>query len=173
MKKLLLAIVLLASISVGFAQNVQIDQFFQKYEGQPGFTSVLVTEKLFALAASAVGDDPELQNVVDGIKGIRILVFENSETNVKSAEYYKEFMSTVSTAQFEELMTVNSEGDKVKFYGKMKGDNILSEMLLVCDADGEFVMISIVGDINMDEISKLSDIKIDGMEELKKVEENK
>ncbi len=99
------------------------------------------------------------------------MVFENTENNAKSGEYYHEFMSTVSTGNFDELMTVNSEGDKVKFYGKMASDKILNEMLLVCDSDGEFVMISILGEINMEDISKLSEMDINGLEELKKVED--
>ena len=173
MKKLLLSAILFASATIGFSQNVKIDEFFKKYEGQEGFTSVFVTEKLFALAASAVGSDPELHNVVDGIKGIRILVYENTENNAKSGAYYNEFMSSVSTAQFEELMTVNSEGEKVKFLGKVTNGSIISEMLLVCDADGEFVMISIVGEIDMKDISKLSEMGIEGLEELKTIEENK
>lgn len=171
MKKLILSAILFAAATSLFAQNAQIEQFYQKYEGKEGFTSVKITEKLFALAASATGSDPDIQNVVDGIKGIQILVFENTENNAKSGEYYREFMSTVSTSNFDELMTVNSEGDKVKFYGKMASEKVLNEMLLVCDSDGEFVMISILGEINMEDISKLSEMDIDGLEELKKVED--
>ena len=55
----------------------------------------------------------------------------------------------------------------MRFYGKMASDKILNEMLLVCDSDGEFVMISILGEINMEDISKLSEMDINGLEELK------
>ena len=56
-------------------------------------------------------------------------------------------------------------------FGEMASDKILNEMLLVCDSDGEFVMISILGEINMEDISKLSEMDINGLEELKKVED--
>jgi len=173
MKKLLLLTIFSVSAVLTFAQNVQVDAFFKKYEGKEGFTSVVVSEKLFALAASAVGTDPELQSVVDGIKGVRILVYENTEANVKSGEYYNDFVSTVTTTQFDELMAVNSATERFKLFGKVTSDKVIDELLLVCDADGEFVMVSIVGTIDIEKISKLSEMGIEGFDELEKIQDNK
>ncbi|MFI5171259.1 MAG: DUF4252 domain-containing protein [Chitinophagales bacterium] len=171
MKKLVIAIFTLASGLTAVAQNVQIDQFFQKYEGKPGFTSVNVSEKLFTLFASAAGDDPELQSVVEGLKGIKVLVYENEEGTSKSAEYYKEFSTALPQNIYEELMTVNSENDKVIIMGKLASEKVLDELLVLCDADGEFVLVSIIGKIDIEKISKLSDIDIDGLDELEKMDD--
>lgn len=169
MKKLLLLTILFATTALAFAQNAQIDAFFKKYEGKEGFTSVVVSQKLFALAASAVSTDVELQSVVEGIKGVKILVYENTEGNAKSGEFYKDFVANVNTTQLDELMSVNSSTEKVKLYGKASGDKAIDELLLVCDADGEFVMVSITGIIDFEKIGRLSQIDIEGFDELEKL----
>lgn len=172
MKKILLSATALLAASMMYAQSSQIDQFFQKYEGKEGFTSVIVTEKLFSLVASATEESAEWDALVDGIKGIRILVYENEEgAATKSGQFYNEFMSTVNTSGFDELMNVTSETEKVKLYGKSVTGSTLNDMLLVCDADGEFVMISILGAIDLSKISQISDLDIEGLDELKKIEE--
>lgn len=171
MKKLLIIVFALATGLVSFAQKPQIDQFFQKYEGKAGFTSVNVSEKLFSLFASATSEDPELKSVVEGLKGIKVLVYENEDGNSKAGEYYKEFSSGFSANNYEELMTVNSETDKVVILGKMASEKILDELLILCHADGEFVLVSIIGKIDIEKLSKLSDMDIDGLDELKKIED--
>ncbi len=170
MKKLMLSLITLIAGSAAFAQTQQIDAFFQKYEGKEGFTSVIVSEKLFSWVASAADDTQEWQSAVEGIKGIRILVYENTEGNSLSGQYYNEFMTSVPVTGYEELMDVNAEGEKVKLYGRNITGSVLNDMLLVCDADGEFVMISIMGAIDINKISDIGDLDIEGLDELKKIE---
>lgn len=170
MKKMLLSACALIIGSAAFAQTPQIDAFFQKYEGKEGFTSVQVSETLFSWIASATDDTEEWQSVVDGIKGIRILVYENTDSTAQSGKFYNEFMSSVPLTGYQELMDVKAEGEKVKLYGQNITGSVLNNMLLVCDADGEFVMISIAGAIDISKISELGDMDIDGLEELKKLE---
>ena len=176
MKKVLLVLIAIGASFATFAQATQIDQFFQKYEGKPGFTSVNVSEKLFSLVASAASEDVEPQSVVDGLKGIKVLVYENEEGNTKSGEYYREISSTLSLNSYEELMTVNSELDKVRILGKMESDKVINELLILCDADGEFVLVSLFGTIDVEKISKLSklqDINIEGLDELENLDDKK
>ncbi len=172
MKKLLSVVCIMGISMITFAQSAQIDQFFQKYEGKEGFTSVNVTEKLFSIFASAASNDAELQSVVEGLKGIKVLVYENEEGSTKSGDYYKELSAALPLSTYEELMTVNSETDKVRILGKMASDKVINELLIVCDADGEFVLVSIMGLIDVEKISKLSEMNFDGMDELKKLDNN-
>ncbi len=170
MKKLIFSAIALFAGATAFAQTAQIDQFFQKYEGKEGFTSVVVTEKLFSWVASAADNAEEWQSVAGDIKGIHILVYENAEGETRSGQYYNEFMASVPTTGFEELLNVTSETEKVRLYGKKIEGSKLTDMLMVCDADGEFVLISIMGAIDLDKISKMSDLDIEGLDELKKLE---
>ena len=159
--------------SFAIAQSTDLDQFFHKYEGKEGFTSVNVSEKLFSLCASALTSDPEMQSMVDGFKSIKVLVYENAEGTPRSGEFYKEASEAIPRSQYEELMTLNSEGEKVVMLGKLESEKVIDELLFLCDADGEFVLVSIIGKIDMEKISKLSDMNIEGLDELKKVEQKK
>ncbi len=170
MKKMLFALFAIVTASVTFAQSSPVDQFFHKYEGKEGFTTVNVTEKLFSLFASAITDDPEMQSVVDGLKHIQILVYENEEGDPKSGQFYQEASAAIPVTQYEELMTVNSGTDKVRLLGKTSSDKVIDELLMIVDADGEFVLISILGTIDLDKISRISDLQIEGIDELKKLD---
>jgi len=172
MKKIILSAAMMAISALSFAQADALDQFFQKYEGKPGFTSVNVSEKLFALVASAApSDDPELKQLVEGIRGVQVLAFENEEGNAKSKEYYKEAQAVLPTNGFEELMTVQSEDEKVLLLGKVSSESVIDEMILICDDNSEFVLVRIEGKIDMKNISRLSEMGIDKLDELEKIED--
>ena len=172
MKKVNILIPALLAASSVFAQNAAIDQLFQKYDGKEGFTSVNVSEKLFDLAASAMGnEDPELTAMVGELKGIKILTYENREGSLQSREYYNEAEKALNLSSYEELFDVKSDGDKVRLLAKPFTGNVIDELILLVDSDDEFVLIDINGKIDFDKISKLSNMKLDKMDELKKVEE--
>jgi len=169
-KQIALATAILAMGTL-VAQNASVDQFFAKYEGQEGFTSVNVSETLFEWVATAAEESDEWKSVVEGIKGVRILVYENTENDARSGQLYQEFMSSSPATGYEELMDVTSDNEKVKLYGRNIEGSVLQDMLLVCDADAEFVLISIVGAIDLKSISKIADMDIEGLDELKKLEQ--
>ena len=154
------------------AEQKVYTQLFDKYEGKEGFTSVSVSETLFSLIASAAPvDEKEVKDMIDDIKGIRVLVYDAD--SMKSIQYYKEISGSISKNDYKELMTVNSEGDNVVFLGKMSSEKVVDELLLLCNSGSEFVMVSIVGKIDMDKISKLSDMSIEGLDKLKKADDAK
>jgi hypothetical protein len=69
-------------------------------------------------------------------------------------------------------MTVRDEGTNVEFLVKDTGD-IINELLLLVGGD-EFVMMSFVGNIDLDKISKLANsLDIDGAQHLDKLEDKK
>ena len=62
----------------------------------------------------------------------------------------------------------------VRILGKMESDKVINELLILCDADGEFVLVSLFGTIDVEKISKLSklsDINIEGLDELDNLED--
>lgn len=172
MKKIILSAALLALTSISFAQADALTMFFEKYEGKTGFTSVNVSEKLFSLAASATpADQADVKELVDGIKGIKVLAFENSEGNIKSKELFAEAQKLLPSGQYEELMTVNSDGEQVIMLGKTASESVIEEMILLVEDEEEFVLVWINGIIDMKNISKLSEMGIDHLDELNKIED--
>jgi hypothetical protein len=64
-------------------------------------------------------------------------------------------------------MTVRSKDDDVHFMIKANG-NIIRELLMISVSEDGFTLLSFVGDIDLNKLSKLSsDMGIKGMENLK------
>jgi len=171
MKYLSLLILFMVSISTSYAQAGAIDTYFSKYKDDDRFTMVFVSPKMFQMfskIADGADDkiDPELTEVISSLKGLRILTTEH-----EGRAFYKEAISTINTTSYEELMTVRSEGDDVKFLVKdTDGGNIVEELLLLVGGD-EFVIMSFIGRINLKQIGKLAkQLDIDGVDHLEKLD---
>lgn len=169
-------IFLLACItgSLAFAQNSWTDDFFSKYEGKPGFTSVLVTQQLFSLLASATTpDNNDIKSLVEGLQGVKVLAFDADSTDTaKAAAYYREAYSEMPKDQYDALMTVHSETDNVLLLGRMQSPEILSELLLLCTSDDSFVLVQVKGTIDLNNIAKLKDLNIEGLDKIPETKNN-
>lgn len=152
------------------AQNAML----QKYKGHEDFTTVSISKKMFEMIAKFDFDDEEERTVgkelLHSIKGIDILVYENEDSlynNGFSRTLYNEAASELSSINnFEELMTVKDGLDDVQFLIKEQADTI-QQLLLLVGSEEEFVMITIEGNLDLNQLSKLSEaMDIKGMEHL-------
>jgi hypothetical protein len=150
----------------GNAQNDAISKYFSKYMDDESFTMVYVSPKMFNLVSKLDIDDmdADVKELLKGIKGLRILTTENDPM-----AYYHEAVANFGISEYESLMTVRSDNEKVNFLIK-SNDDIVEELLLLVGGD-EFVMLSFIGNIDLNKISKLAgSMDIDGMEHLEKIE---
>jgi len=151
------------------AQTTAIEKFYQKYENDEDFTVVYVSQHMFSLFADLEVEDEEDQMVLEllkDLKGLHILVTEKNPER-----YYKEAIGLVKDPAYEVLMKVREEDTRVQFFVKKKGNLIDELLLLVQEDDDEFVLISIVGIIDLKKIAVLGEsMDIDGLEHLKHVE---
>ena len=134
---------------------------------------VYVSPKMFQMftkVAEGAGDDiePEITEMISNLKGLKILT-----TDVDARDFYKEAIDMFDTSQYDELMTVRSEGDDVKFLVKdSDGGNVVDELLLLVGGD-EFVMLSFVGEIDLRQIGRLArSIDMKGANHLEKLKSN-
>ena len=148
------------------AQADAIEKYFEKYMDDENFTAVFISSKMFDILARIETDDEdyeEMKEVIKDLRGIRILVRENGGN-----QFYEEAIKMINFKEYEELMTVRDEGTNVKFVIKDEGD-IIEELLLVVGGDDEFVLMSLIGKIDLEKISKLAN-DIDGVEGLQHLE---
>ncbi|BDS12026.1 DUF4252 domain-containing protein [Aureispira anguillae] len=169
MKNIITTIVLATLIIQGaWAQNNAIDKYFKKYEDSDAFTSVYVSEYMFSLFADIDMENPEdkeVMEILNGLKGLQVLTTDKSPQ-----KYYEEAIQLINQKEYKVLMKVKDEGTNVRFLIK-KEKNSVKELLLLVGGD-EFVLLSIVGNINLNKISKLAKhMDIQGLEHLDKVEE--
>lgn len=169
MKKIILNLVLLISPFLLIAQNTPVDELFEKYSGKEGFTSVYITSYMFSMFADMETEDPELDELVKNLTGIKILATD--ETYSGNANFYTEIINKLPLSKYKELMVIKEKDQDVKFLIHEKDGKII-ELLLIAGGKNENALISIQGNIDLKNISKLSkSMQIEGLEHLEEIDE--
>ena len=122
-------------------------------------------------------DDPETQqykDLIDNIDYIRVFMTEDDATRNDMNSTVTNYLK--SNKGLEELMRVNDDGKRVRFYSKDgESEGFVSELLMhvTGEMDGKQMsaIMSLTGDLNLNQISKLTkDLKLPGSEELKNID---
>lgn len=173
MKKIVLISVALCAVSLTQAQ-------FEKFENNPDITKVVIHEGMFQLLAGVELDldDPEAQefkDVVTKLKGVK--VFTTGDPSL-GAEIRTAAMSYQKKRKLQELMSINDKDADITFYTQNGTKNgHVSELLMVisdikgvnaADREVETVVVSIIGDIDLNKIGSLTG-KMNLPKELNKV----
>jgi phosphoenolpyruvate carboxylase len=171
MKSLFLSLLtlLIASVSAT-AQEDAITKYFNKYIDDTTFTSVYISPKMFSMVSKVeIKDmDPEVQQVIASMKGMRILHTEKNAT-----KYYQEALKVINTNEYEVLLTARDKGENVRFMVKESGD-IIQELLMVVGGENNFALLSFIGNIDLKKIGKLAEaLNIDNLEYLKNLDQKK
>lgn len=175
MKYLFVALIAMCSfLNTGQAQDDAITKYFEKYMEDDAFTVVYLSPKLFQLLGKLEIEEIEdeeaeaILEVVDDLKSLRVLT-----TDENAEQYYKEAVNTINTKDYEVLLTVRDDEENVQFLVKDEG-NTINELLLLVGGTNEFVMVSFVGKIDLDKISRLAKkLDVDGVEHLDKLDDRK
>ena len=114
------------------------------------------------LISAFMKSDFDAQDVINNLKSIRILTVEDEELNNR-LNFFEELASELDLSGYEELMVVKESDKDLKFLVKEKGKRI-DELLMIGGGPGQNVLISIKGDLDLQNISSIS--KTMGIEEL-------
>ena len=153
-----------------YAQDDAIGKFFGKYVEDSRFTVISISPKMFRLLSKVDWDTipSELKQTVSKLQSLRILSTETSPQ-----QFYKEALTRIDMKEYEELITIRNKNDNVRFVVKQNGGLIRELLMIAVDEDG-FTLMSFVGDIDLDKLSRLSSsMSIKGMENLKNVKKKK
>lgn len=171
MKKYVLTIMTLSIVSLGFSQAV-VTKYMDKYESDETFTKVSVSSKMFSLFSEMEGSEEDEQlfyDITSKLKGMKVIMSEKV-SNPKSL--YNTALSDVEKAGFEELMTVKDAEENVMISIKEKAGTI-EELIMVIGGNQQFGMVSIFGEINLKEISKLASLmRVSQLKYLEKIGES-
>ena len=155
MKKIFLAAIVMFGATFGFAQENIVDKHFSHYKGTDEFTTVHISGKMFELASQidieVEGEEMKtLKEMASRIESFNLIVGEELP-NLDSE--YKSAVKLVRSSH-EELMRVNSpEGN---FMFKVDEDNgIVRELILVGKAEGKFIVFSLMGEIELNELGTM------------------
>lgn len=167
MRKLILSLVLVLSTSTFFAQSV-----FDKFEDQEGITSVVVNKKMFALLSKMDVKDKESQQYVNLIKKLDNLRVFVTQSDKKADEMKAVSDKYIKSSTLEELMKISEKGKSVKIYVKSgASESQIKELMMFVEGSGneETVLMSLIGDFDLNELSVLTDkMNLPGGDDLKK-----
>lgn len=171
MKKILITLILLLTAVSLHAQNDAISRFFSQYMDDERFSSVYISGKMFNLFAKISDDKDEkvMRETISKLGGLRIL----SSDKVNGVKMFEEVSKNLTTKGFEELMFIKEGGKPEMQFLVKEADGKINELLMLSGSGNEFFMLSLIGDIDLNQISKLSkSMDIQGMENLEKIGEN-
>jgi len=129
------------------AQNPSFDRFFDRYTDKDGF----VTVKFTNLPAEMFGfenKDPEFR-----ISSLRVLTVQDENLNSK-LNFYSEIVPRINRSGYEELMSVNHNGEKSILLCK-KDKKRITEVLFVSGGKNN-VMVEITGSMLLEQAKKMT-----------------
>ena len=171
MKKFVIGVVMMVVAVAVQAQDNAINKFFSKYQNDESFSQVTVSSKMFGLFTNMDVEKPEDKEVLDAIskiKGLRIL---GKQQTRDSRALYKEAMAMIPQKEYEELLTVRDKDKDMKFFIKESGGKI-SELVMVMGGNEEFMVLSIFGEIDLKQMSKIGrKMDVEGLKNLEKIKD--
>lgn len=179
MKKLLLIFAITFSYFIQInAQKDKLDQLFDKYQESEGVTSIKIAKPMFNMLNKLNINDSELEQIkplLSKINGLRILIVEKptaanntgSQNKINLGNFQSlqsDINNSIKNMKYEELMTVNSKDNKIKFLSSDATNGILDNLLLNINSEGNTVLMMLDGKISMDDVNKLiNETQIYGM----------
>lgn len=170
MKRIIIFYVL-AIITINLWPQSPADKVFDKYSGAEGFTTVYITKYMFDLFKDVENNNvsDEMQEAISRLNSIKILATDDDPDTKTSINLYDEVMKNLPQAEYKEMMVIKEKDENVRFLVREKDSKVVELLLLVGSPD-ESVMISIQGDIDMKNISKITKaLNIEGMEKLENI----
>ena len=173
MKKGLIAFVLILGSMAAMAQGTIVSKYFDDLADNEAYTKVSVSSKMFSLFTELeAGSEAEKEflKAVSKLKGLKIIA---ADSVPNSAAMYKKAISDVNKAGYEELMSVQDAEENMKFSIKEK-NGVIEELLMVAGGKKGFVLLSLYGEIDLKNISKIAQaMKVEGLQNLTKLDEDK
>ena len=188
-KKAIVLLAIMIAPIVSFGQS-----FFDKYESMKGVTSGVIGQKMFKMIATIDVDldDPEAQGFLNMVKKIESVKVLSTGDKSISASLASDAEKYISSSKLDELMRFKDGNQTVKFYVKEgRDENHVKELLMYIDGlkeltkdskveingekrDIETIVVSIIGDVDLREISKItSKMNVPGGEHLEKAGKGK
>ncbi|WP_293930154.1 DUF4252 domain-containing protein [Sphingobacterium sp. UBA6645] len=152
MKTIMLICALLFA-GIAQAQVSKLDDIFEQYKEQKGVTSIKIGKPMFKMLNKMNIDDADLETIrplFSKINSIKMLIVEGSQPTLKNA-----VTNAVDNLKFEELMVVNSEGNKIKFLAKSVEGDLLNNLLLSIVSDEDTIFMILDGAMSYDDINNL------------------
>lgn len=156
-KSILIWMLLLPSLLMG--QQMNFRTLYDKYTGKEGFTTIDLSMELLRTLGRVADEDVEWSDLLKNIQSIRIVMASS-----KSEEFVTDMERIIEDTDYTLLTSINESGQKTKFFcsvlpeneKKSKSSNRDKEFLMLSYGNNDNLVMQIVGDVDVSQISKLS-----------------
>ncbi len=168
-------LIILIAICIGFSANAQNDvvtKLFNQYYDNEDFTKISVSSKMFELFTNIEPGDEDEEEILEAISNLKGLKVIAADSIGNSKKLYTDAVKKISGNGYEELMEVKDAQEDMKFMISEK-DGIINELVMVVGGHKSFFILSLYGEINLKNISKLSkSMNVKGMEYLQQLDDS-
>ena len=149
-----------------FGQSDKLNLLFEQYQDTEGVTSIKIAKPMFRLLGNLNIEDEDLKKIkplINKVNSLKILVVDKPDSNDKDSivaynnfqKVQKSMLAALKNLNYEELMTVNSKDNKIKFLAANTASNVLDNLLLSINGEDSNVLMMLDGKISMDDVSNL------------------
>lgn len=154
MKKAILSILLLASVTVAFAQKNP----FEKFSDMDGVTSVYISKTMLSMipkGGKTNFNGVDVGGFLNKLSSILILTSEDKKVAPQMLSLANE---RVKGRDYELLMRVKTDdNDNVNFFMIGSSDNIQELIMIVAGNDGENVIMQFLGDFTLKDVQQMTE----------------
>lgn len=137
---------------VGAAQQLNYSGFFDRYENDKEFRTVVLGRKMMEMMSEQTSDR-EMRRTLAGIEHIKVI-----STSTYNESFVADARAVTSSSSYKLVSSVSEGGREVSFYvqNTKEGKN---RLLMLSFSDEEWVVMGIYGQFDVRNISRLTQIR--------------
>ena len=151
LKLFIISAVILTAFFACESQKKVSDIIFDKYNGQPGFSMIALPPNFVDKFVDE--EQAEQKEFLEQVRDFRLMIFDDEVAGKKDQSVYTEVDKLMDKRNFEDLMSINKDGSRITVKVHQKKD-IVREMHVLIKGDEKFFIASLVGRIDLNQISK-------------------
>ncbi|WP_288376733.1 DUF4252 domain-containing protein [Chryseobacterium culicis] len=170
MKKIFFIIaIMLSSFATSSAQTEKLDKLFQDFEKNGRVTSINIKKPMFKLLNTIDVDDAyigKIKPILNEVEGLKILIIpkitfpdrlkDENLANIKMNEEKTERINkALNSLNFNELMSMSSDGTSMKFLAEEEKDNYLENLVFNVDSKEENIIFILNGKMKLSDVNKI------------------
>ncbi|WP_238594303.1 DUF4252 domain-containing protein [Chryseobacterium indologenes] len=170
MKKIFFIIaIMLSSFATSSAQTDKLNKLFQDFEKNGGVTSINIKKPMFKLLNTIDVNDAyvgKIKPILNEVEGLKILIIPKitfpdrlKDENLANIKMNEEKTDRVNKAlrslNFNELMSMSSDGTSMKFLAEEEKDNYLENLVFNVDSKEENIIFILNGKMKLSDVNKI------------------
>jgi hypothetical protein len=151
-------IVFILMLCIGVFTQAQTNKFvevYNQFQDKKGVTTITINKAMFALAGNFMSKDSDLkdmQGLFNKMNSLKMIMVDNSKGNTDAKNQLK---SAFDKLNLEELMSINNDGNNVKFLTDNANAKVFKNVLMKITGQDQLMYMIMDGEISSDDMSKM------------------